>query len=344
MILERLSAETGVGVEEIMVIVRSASYRYKTYTIPKVTGGQRKISQPTAAVKFIQRWLARNVFSHFPVHDAAQAYKHGANIGANARIHVKQNYLLKVDFENFFPSIKDDHVLSLVDAGREKFDPALSDEDIEVIVKAVCKDGELTIGAPSSPVISNVLMYDFDRELAEECLRRRVRYSRYADDIALSTDKPEELAELLKFVRSLLKKPGRPLLTINPNKTVFTSRKRLRRLTGIVLTSDREVSIGRRAKRKLRSMIFQYSLGQLSAAEASYLRGYLAFVKSIEPDVISRLELKYGSAVLPRIMGGKSRVTEEVGFRESFPFPPKPRTFFSRNLLIGSNFPSILLR
>ena len=303
MILEQLSVKTGVGVEEIRVIIKSASHRYKTYTISKRAGGRREISQPTPAVKFIQRWLCRNVFSHFPIHDAAQAYKAGANISANARIHVKQNYLLKIDFENFFPSIKSNDVRSLVNGGREMFEPSLTDEDVEVIVMASCKGGALTIGAPSSPVISNVLMYDFDRDLAEECQRRQVRYSRYADDIVLSTNEPRELAKLLKLVMALLKKSGRPLLTINPNKTVFTSRKRLRRITGIVLTSDREVSIGRKAKRKLRSMIFRYSLGQMSAADAAYLRGYLAFVKSIEPDVISRLELKYGPDVLTQIMG-----------------------------------------
>ena len=242
-------------------------------------------------------------FSVFPIHGAAQAYKEGANIAANARIHVGQNYLLKVDFENFFPSIKGKDVRSLVNGRREIFDPVLTDEDVDLIVKAVCKDGALTIGAPSSPLISNILMYDFDRELSEECQRRRVSYSRYADDIALSTNKPGELAELLKFVTSLLKKPGGPLLSINPNKTVFTSRKRLRRITGIVLTSNREVSIGRRAKRKLRSMIFRYSLGELPEADVAYLRGYLAFVKSIEPDVISRLELKYGPEVMTRIRG-----------------------------------------
>ena len=145
MILERLSTETGVDIEEIRVIMRSASHRYKTYTIPKRSGGRREISQPTPAVKFIQRWLCRNVFSRFPIHGAAQAYKEGANIAANARIHVEQNYLLKVDFENFFPSIKGDDVRSLVNGRREIFDPALTNETIELIVRAVCKDGALTM-------------------------------------------------------------------------------------------------------------------------------------------------------------------------------------------------------
>ena len=131
----------------------------------------------------------------------------------------------------------------------------------------------------------------------------KVRYSRYADDIALSTDEPEQLEELLEFVKSLSKKPGRPLLTINENKTVFTSRKRLRRITGLVLTPDRKVSIGRRAKRNLRRMIFLYSQDELSATDVAYMRGYLAFVRSVEPDVISRLKSKYGDDVLMRIMG-----------------------------------------
>ena len=316
MILEQLSKETGLGVEEIRMIVRSAGHRYKTYTILKRSGGRREISQPTPAVKFIQRWLCRNVFSRFPIHDAAQAYKAGANIGANARIHVKQNYLLKVDFTKFFPSIKGDDIRSLVDRGRKLFEPELNDEDVDVIVRAVCKDGALTIGAPSSPLISNVLMYEFDRELSDTCQRKQVRYSRYADDIVLSTDEQGKLEPLLNVIASLSKKPGRPLLTINPNKTVFTSRKRLRRITGLVLTSECEVSIGRRAKRKLRSMIFRYSLGQLPAADAAYLRGYLAFVNSIEPDVILRLERKYGSEVLTQIMDERLASRKRFGISE----------------------------
>ena len=52
-------------------------------------------------------------------------------------------------------------------------------------------------------------------------------------------------------------------------------------------------------------MIFRYSQKQLPVADVAYLRGYLAFVKSIEPQVVSRLELKYGPELLMQIMDKK---------------------------------------
>ena len=64
--LERLSAETGVGVEELRVIVRSASHRYKTYTIPKRDGGRREISQPTPAVNSFRGGCVVMYFHVFP--------------------------------------------------------------------------------------------------------------------------------------------------------------------------------------------------------------------------------------------------------------------------------------
>ena len=302
MILERIARETGLSVEKIAAIVRSATYRYKTYTIPKRTGGHRTISQPTPALKFIQRWLCRNVLSYCPIHEAAAAYRKGLDISSNARLHVKHNYLLKIDFENFFPSITSDDVRNVLDANRRVCVPRLGEEDIEVIVKAVCKDGALSIGAPSSPMLSNIMMYEFDRVVFEECQRRRVKYSRYADDIGLSTNVPDQLAVLLEFIRRDLRYRNSPALKINTHKTVFTSRKRRRMITGIILTSDGHLSIGRQAKRALRSRIYRYSAGMLSEEEISSLRGYLAFVNSVEPELISRLRPKYGPAVIERLM------------------------------------------
>ena len=65
MILERLSEETGVGMEDLRVIMRSASYRYRTYTIPKRDGGRREISQPTPAVKFHSEVVVSQCFVPF---------------------------------------------------------------------------------------------------------------------------------------------------------------------------------------------------------------------------------------------------------------------------------------
>ena len=84
-----------------------------------------------------------------------------------------------------------------------------------------------------------------------------------------------------------------PTLQINDQKTVFTSRKRLRRVTGLVLTSDRKISIGRGKKRLLKGMVFKLLRGQLDLESANQLRGWVAYVRSVEPEFIAALQLKY---------------------------------------------------
>jgi RNA-directed DNA polymerase len=135
------------------------------------------------------------------------------------------------------------------------------------------------------------------------CQQRHVVYSRYADDLFLSTNEPNRLSDLLEMIRTKLAEGGRPVLRINENKTVFTSRKRKRIVTGLVLTSDRQLSVGRKKKRQIRSMIHLYRSNGPADAEVSYLRGYLAFVNSVEPEFLDRLKRKYGDELLGQIMG-----------------------------------------
>ncbi len=303
MILDRIARETGVSVDVLRIIVRTASRRYKTYSIPKRNGGRRTISHPTPEVKYLQRWMNRNLFGVLPIHHAVTSYRDGISVAHNASLHARQNYLLKVDFEDFFPSISADDIRATLIAHSTDFDPHLTNADIEVVVETVCRRGALTIGAPSSPVLSNAILYDFDHFVFGACQQRHVVYSRYADDLFLSTDEPNRLSDLLEMIRTKLAEGGRPVLRINENKTVFTSRKRKRIVTGLVLTSDRQLSVGRKKKRQIRSMIHLYRSNGLADAEVSYLRGYLAFVNSVEPEFLDRLKRKYGDELLGQIMG-----------------------------------------
>ncbi|MFP3499212.1 reverse transcriptase domain-containing protein, partial [Pseudomonas sp. SIMBA_059] len=76
------------------------------YGIPKKNSDQlRPISQPTPEVKLIQRWLMDEVLKDFKIHHAATAYRKGYQLVDNVRPHVKNRFMLKLDFRNFFPSI-----------------------------------------------------------------------------------------------------------------------------------------------------------------------------------------------------------------------------------------------
>jgi hypothetical protein len=262
------------------------------------------INHPARTVKFLQRWIVRNLIVHLPINKNVKSYKEGIGIAENSRMHVSKNYLLKMDFMNFFPSIRDNDIRKLIasNIARPPF-VDLSADDVDHIVAIVCKDGALTIGAPSSPPISNAVLYAFDEYISKESAKRNVVYSRYADDISFSTNEPNVLTEIKSVVETTLEAQISPRLRINGSKTVFTSKKRLRRVTGLTLTSDDKISIGRAKKREIKTLCYQFTNGTLPAGRIAYLRGYLSFVHSVEPTFVENLRRKYGPDVLQRIMG-----------------------------------------
>lgn len=304
MIIDRIARETGVTPAIIETIINTASRRYKTYRIRKRTEGFREINHPTPVIKFLQRWIVRNFISHLPVHPSVMSYREGVGVSKNAKMHVAQNYLLKMDFQNFFPSIKGGDVRNLILANiRNPSFVELNEQDVDVIVKIACKNNELTIGAPSSPSISNAVLYGFDEFISNESASRGIVYSRYADDISFSTNVPNLLSEIHGMVKKRLEEQKSPCLTINSEKTAFTSRKHRRSVSGLILTSEKKISIGRDKKREVKALCHQFRKGDLPAEKASYLRGYLSYVNSVEPSFIESLRRKFGVELMQRILG-----------------------------------------
>ena len=149
-------------------------------------------------------------------------------------------------------------------------------------------------------MISNVVMYEFDQTWAS--WDHSVEYTRYADDLAFSTDVPDLLSTLLASLRQDLAVRASPRLRINENKTVFTSWKRRRRVTGLVLTSTGTVSLGREQKRYVRSLVHQFVGRELDGERLSYLKGFLAYALSVDPAFVKALGRKYGQATVIAVL------------------------------------------
>lgn len=302
MILERISEETGLGLQTLSRIAASANHRYKVYYIAKRRGGERRIQHPSRELKFIQRWIADNVFSKLPVHEAALAYREGINIRQVASMHCKANFLLIFDFANFFESINQVDVFDLLRLNASRFVPELTEEDALVMSRVATRYGRLTMGAPSSPVLSNAIMYEFDTVISSMCKASGVLYTRYADDMHFSSVSPGVLGNIAARVRSEVERIETPNLILNERKTVFTSRKHKRLVVGLTLTSDRRISLGRKRKRAMKSLVFRHKSSAMSLEESAYLAGYLAFTKSVDPAFLGSLERKYGRDVVARAM------------------------------------------
>lgn len=270
-----MSTSLGLSEKFVTGIARGATYEYKTYTINKRTGGLRTIHHPSRRLKALQRWLLINVIETLPVHPSAMAYRKGLSILDNARLHAESRYLLRMDLTDFFPSITESDLRNYIRQHSVHF-LGWTTEDIDVVSGLVCRRAALTIGAPSSPALSNALCYDLDVVLHTLAEKRCVTYSRYADDLFFSTRERDVLFEVEKDVSKAITEievPGN--LKLNTVKTRHSSKRGARRVTGIVLGSDGLAHVGRGLKRKIRSLI--YSLETLDQSQRKSLAGMIAY-------------------------------------------------------------------
>jgi hypothetical protein len=250
--------------------------------------------------------VASRVLGAADIHVAATAYHKGASIGFNAALHKQGAFFLKIDFEDFFPSITIDDVSALLRRLPCDLPEPLVDDDIQIIGKIVTRAGQLVIGAPTSPIIANAVMYDFDVAMTNLADQYHSVYSRYADDLTFSTVQPRVLEPILKNVREHVQQQIAPRLKINEAKVRFTSKKRRVQITGLVINDLHQVSVGRSTKRKIKALVHRFRQNVLTAEELSYLTGYLSFVQSVEPTFLRSLEMKYGHDVIGAISGTRA--------------------------------------
>ena len=299
--LQDISKRYAIPENQLTQYLRSAPHRYKVYTIPKRSGrGVREIAQPAKALKWLQKAILKDYFvQKMPVHDCATAYVKKRNISFNAGLHANNSFLLKMDFSNFFPSIESHDFVS---HSGEYFDEFTREHEFvteRLFFRKSRGDSRLLLsaGAPSSPFISNTLMYSFDESVCGFCISNGVTYSRYADDLAFSSMDCSKLKDIPEFLVATIKQLGQLNLVINESKTVLVSKRENRNLTGLVLTNDGSVSLGRERKRLIRSMIHKYSMGELTGSDVSRLRGLLSFASSVERTFYLAMRKKYGDRV-----------------------------------------------
>lgn len=132
-------------------------------------------------------------------------------------------------------------------------------------------------GAPTSPAISNVILYDFDQKMNEFCGHQSLWYSRYADDITISGDNKLHVRKAISRAESLLQKSYS--MRLNRDKTRISSRGGQQRVTGVVVNS--EASPPRTFRRRVRAAFHHASLKPKDYIERiSELGGYIGYLKN----------------------------------------------------------------
>jgi len=310
MLIERLSKESGLRVDRLQHFAKTASKRYYVFQIKKANGGYRQIAHPSRALKAVHRWLNSRYFAALPVHSQAVAYRRGLNIRDNASQHARSMFTLRIDFEDFFHNFSTNHITAYLNDHKKEL--GIDSLDVEFISNVSSRNGGLTIGSPISPVLTNAMMFDFDEQVHTFCRDRNLIYTRYADDLFISANEPGQLAAALHHVGNVSRTFRYARLVINEKKTRFLSRRYRRTITGLVITPEGNVSVGRARKREIKSLLHSFTIGSLDIERLDYLKGLLSFVSDVEPSFRRAMVEKYGEDVLSSLFENSGPVSSLV--------------------------------
>ena len=252
--------------------------KYTSFQIPKKRGGMRTIDVPVPVLKELQRRLSAVLYAvHTPRH-SAHGFLQERGIATNASVHVGRRYVGNVDLESFFGSINFGRVRGLFLAKPY----ALSEPVATVLAQICCHENALPQGAPTSPIVSNMVATMLDRAMERLARMHGCRYSRYADDLTFSTDRAVFPPELLKpnsegtvvigeaLAVSLQQQGFRP----NREKVRLSNRRGRQEVTGLIV--NEKVNVRREYIRQLRAMIHALQKYGEAAATAEHYRVFSA--------------------------------------------------------------------
>jgi len=156
---------------------------YRVFELSKRRGGTRVICAPTGVLRLIQTRLSHILQDVYQPKPCVHGFRRGRSIVTNARQHVGRRYVLNVDLKDFFPSVNFGRVRGMFMAQPYSLPPKVA----TVLAQICCYKNELPQGAPTSPVVSNMICARMDSELQRLARRHKCSYSRYADDLTFST-------------------------------------------------------------------------------------------------------------------------------------------------------------
>lgn len=242
---------------------------YNYFKINKKNGGQRSITAPNKQLKYIQRRLSKILYQVYAPKRVAHGFIVDRNIVSNAKVHAGHRHVLNLDIENFFTSIHFGRVRGVFENEPFCFNTTIS----LALAQLVCYQGVLPQGAPTSPIISNLVCRSLDNDLIQLGNKYRCVCTRYCDDITIST-KSRYLPTEIAFYENDTVNIGSELIAIfrkhnfliNKKKTRLQSNQSRKMVTGLVV--NEKPNILNRKYREFRAILhYAYCNGVTEGAK-----------------------------------------------------------------------------
>lgn len=287
---------------------------YSEFNIAKTSGKNRLITAPDRRLKMIQRRIVSLLDQLYRVRNPVHAFVPDKSVKTNAESHGDRRHVVNLDLEDFFGSITEARVTGLL------VSLGVQNRVSEIIARLCCRGGKLPQGAPTSPVISNMICFRLDTDLLLIAKASRAIYTRYADDITFSSYQPPAplfegaVPPVGRFSPELLATNLRGAISangfvVNGEKAHYADRNSRRIVTGVKINAG--LNVDRRYIRRIRAVLHSIEKSDLATAQTKYssaggkgrladhLRGkisYVAHLKGRADPVVRSLINRYNQS------------------------------------------------
>ena len=289
-----------------LIETEDKSTLYRSFKIPKRSGGLRQIDAPQeelmAALKELKYIFENKLFASY--HTSAFAYVKGRSTIDAVRRHQrnKSRWFLKLDFHNFFGSTTPDFVMSQLKTifpFNEIIANYYGKPELEKALSLCFLNGGLPQGTPISPTLTNLMMIPADHCIAKATrdMTPHLVYTRYADDIILSSDISFKWSDVQEKIIDIIKQFNAPF-TLNTSKTRYGSSAGRNWNLGVMLNANNEITVGHARKKAFKAMIFSFMNDfnnniMWDLGDVQHFLGLISYYKMVEPKNIDNILKAY---------------------------------------------------
>lgn len=288
---------------------------YYHFSIPKAKGGYRQIDAPVDELKMALtelKEIIEEAMHHNTYHTAAFAYV-GKHVYWNKKTHVsmkipgrstidcvrrhqkfESNFMLKTDFSDFFGSTNFEYFMGMLKLVDPFF--RMNNELLRNVFELCFLNGKLPQGTPISPMLTNLIMIPIDYEIYKQCSERKFIYTRYADDIYISSKERVDPALPKSFIEKAIAMFDAPYI-MKPEKTRYVSRKGKNWILGVMWNAENNITIGAENKKKFKAMMYNLLCGVEGELNGKQIMGLASYYRMVEPafvnGVIEEMQKKF---------------------------------------------------
>lgn len=284
---------------------------YKVSSL-NTSGNPRKIFCPNKKLKVYHTFLNLFLFEYLPINkEVVYSYRKGFSVYHAVSKHSSSKYFFQTDISSFFASINRELIKKTILAGKSACPVVDVENSIERILDLVCIEDALPVGLPSSAPISNAVLYAFDNDLEKYCKEFDLIYTRYSDDIVISSQSKKSIENIGQEIQDRLISCASDKLHLNPKKSKHFQIGGKVKILGIMILPNGKITIDSKLKSEMEVLLYFYINNKekfLDCADhdeqkaTGRITGFLNYANSIDQEYLNKLRKKFGATIIDTLL------------------------------------------